>query len=135
MNVVTYLKIVIGITIVMFLICIGLFVNRDKNKAFRLIVILGSILIISLSSVSIFFAFKTMTSTPETIIIQIESIETPILENKHQTIEYINKDSSEKKETFVQEIKYDTDSTYIEKQHYEWWFLYGNHNILHLNKN
>lgn len=135
MNVITYLKIVIGITIVMFLICIGLFVNRDKNKAFRPIVILGSILIISLSSVSIFFAFKTMTSTLETTIIQIESIETPILENKHQTIEYINKDSSEKEETFVQEIKYDTDSTYIEKQHYEWWFLYGNHNILHLSRN
>lgn len=135
MNVLTYLKIVIGIVVVMYLICIGLFKNRDKNKAFRPIVILGSILIISLSSISIFFAFKTMTSTPETTIIQIESIETPILENEHQTIEYINEDSSEKKETFIQEIKYDTDSTYIEKQHYEWWFLYGNHNILHLNKN
>ena len=76
-----------------------------------------------------------MTSTPETTIIQIESIETPILENEHQTIEYINEYSSEKEETFIQEIKCDTDSTYIEKQHYEWWFLYGNHNILHLNKN
>ncbi len=135
MNVVTYLGIVIGIVFVMVLICIGLFANREKNKAFRPIVILGLILIISLSWVSIFPIFKTIKSTPETTIIPIESIETPILKNKNQIIEYINDDTSEKEEITIQEIKYDTNSTYIENRHYEWWFLYGNHNILHLNKN
>lgn len=38
MNVVTYLGIAIGIAAVMVLIYIGLFKNRDKNKAFRSII-------------------------------------------------------------------------------------------------
>lgn len=132
MNVVTYLGIAIGIAAVMVLICIGLFKNRDKNKAFRPIIWAGLILTILLSCISFFFVFKIITSTPEITIIPIESIETPILKNKNQNIKYINKDSSEKKEITIQEIKYDTNGTYIEKQHYEWCFLYGDHNILHI---
>ena len=104
MNVVTYLRIASGIAAVMVLICIGLFKNRDKNKAFRPIIWAGLILTILLSCISFFFVFKIITSTPEITIIPIESIETPILKNKNQNIKYINKDSSEKKKLLSKKL-------------------------------
>lgn len=58
MNVVTYLGIAIGIAAVMVLICIGLFKNRDKNKAFRPIIWAGLILTILLSCISFFSYLK-----------------------------------------------------------------------------
>lgn len=58
MNIVTYLRIAIGIAAVMVLICIGLFKNRDKNKTFRPITWVCLILTILLSWISFFSYLK-----------------------------------------------------------------------------
>ena len=58
MTFVTYLRISIRIAAVMVLICIGLFKNRDKNKAFRPIIWAGLILTILLSCISFFSYLK-----------------------------------------------------------------------------
>ncbi len=54
--------------------------------------------------------------------------------NKHGTnITYIN-DRNEKISIFINEIKYDSDKTYIEKQNKKWGFLYKTDYILHIKK-
>ena len=56
------------------------------------------------------------------------------IQNRQNKLSYLNTDGEEAV-IYVDEIKYDSDETYIEKQTLRWLFLYKKQNVLHMKGN
>ena len=73
--------------------------------------------------VSLLVSGKITKAVPEITVDNVTELKSTTLLNRQNYLTYINENNEEIK-VYIDEIKYDSDKTYIEKQNKKWGFLY-----------
>ena len=81
--------------------------------------------------VSLLVSGKITKAVPEITVDNVTELKSTTLLNRKNHLTYINENNEEIK-VYIDEIKYDSDKTYIEKQNKKWSFLYKTDYILHI---
>lgn len=81
--------------------------------------------------VSLLVLGKITKAVPEITVENITELKSTTLLNRQNHLTYIN-ENNEEVTVYIDEIKYDSDKTYIEKQNKKWGFLYKTDYILHI---
>ena len=115
--------------LIMFAACIMLpFIN---TKWFMIIIVICIIMYIP---GTLFVCEKVNNNIPEATMESVRELKNIDIQNRQNKLSYLNTDGKEAV-IYVDEIKYDSDETYIEKQTLRWLFLYKKQNVLHMKGN
>ena len=102
-----------------------------NTKWFMIIIVICIIMYIP---GTLFGCEKMNNSIPEATMESVRELRNTDIQNRQNKLCYLNTDGEEAV-IYVDEIKYDSDETYIEKQTWRWLFLYKKQNVLHMKGN
>ncbi len=114
-----------SITIVLFVFVFSFGFVKSKCCDAVILILLFAVI------VSLLVLGKITKAVPEITVENVTELKSTTLLNRQNHLTYIN-ENNEEVTVYIDEIKYDSEKTYIEKQNKKWGFLYKTDYILHI---